>query len=68
MDVYSAWIDACEEVNREKREEKRRERERERQRVMEAGQMSGASRESVPAQADDGLDPFGDEDEEDEDY
>lgn len=67
MDVYSAWIDACEEVNKEKREQKRRERELERQRAMETGQIAGASRGSVSAPADNGLDPFGDEDE-DEDY
>lgn len=54
MDVYSAWIDACEEVNKRKKLEAQRARER---------------NESPPPQdySEDRLNPF-DEDEDDDDY
>lgn len=58
VDVYSAWIDACEDVNQQRR--------------MKAAQKSRESRDdsrSPPPQSysEDRLDPF-DEDDEDDDY
>lgn len=81
MDVYAAWIDACEDVNKSKREAKARERERERERVRDLGDANDepairraapaaapVSTSSEPVFANDGLDPFDDDDEDDEDY
>ncbi|KAL9555685.1 hypothetical protein MBANPS3_002246 [Mucor bainieri] len=58
VDVYSAWIDACEDVNQQRR--------------MKAAQKSRESRDdsrSPPPQSysEDRLDPF-DEDDDDDDY
>lgn len=78
VDVYAAWIDACEDVNKSKREAKARERERERERARELGDANDepairrvaapAPTSSEPVFANDGLDPFDDDDEDDEDY
>ncbi|KAJ8663363.1 hypothetical protein O0I10_000602 [Lichtheimia ornata] len=81
VDVYAAWIDACEDVNKSKREAKARERERERERVRDLGDANDepairraapaaapVSTSSEPVFANDGLDPFDDDDEDDEDY
>jgi transcription elongation factor Elf1 len=63
VDVYSAWIDACEEVNRQKRLQAQNAKER----------VSRDDSRSPPPQSyssRDRLDPYDqdDEDEEDDDY
>ncbi|KAI9497025.1 transcription elongation factor Elf1 like-domain-containing protein [Zychaea mexicana] len=76
VDVYSAWVDACEDVNRGRREQKIRDRDRQRdqERDTEDEPRQRAAPAPAPAQssrssfANDGLDPFDEDDEDDEDY
>ncbi|KAI8143976.1 transcription elongation factor Elf1 like-domain-containing protein [Fennellomyces sp. T-0311] len=76
VDVYSAWVDACEDVNKSRREQKARERGRQRELARESGDLPEEPRQRAPAPAqsgrssfaNDGLDPFDEDDEDDEDY
>ena len=75
VDVYSAWVDACEDVNKGRREQKLRERDRQKdlerdtddepRRRTAAPVAAQSSRTSF---ANDGLDAYDEEDEDDDDY